>query len=127
MLASAAAVLSALRRVRTADQRGFIGGLVGALVLAGAGGIVQYLDIAGLGFDGTTHAYGSIFFTLAGFIYVVTIGAMIAVAMMLFWAIRGLYTVRRHAAIANVARFWALMVVVWVVGFGTLYLGPHLT
>jgi cytochrome c oxidase subunit I+III len=57
----------------------------------------------------------------------VTIGAMIAVAMMLFWAIRGLYTVRRHAAIANVARFWALMVVVWVVGFGTLYLGPHLT
>jgi cytochrome c oxidase subunit I+III len=26
-----------------------------------------------------------------------------------------------------VARFWAAMVVMWVVGFGTLYLGPHLT
>ncbi|MDQ3708472.1 MAG: cytochrome c oxidase subunit I [Actinomycetota bacterium] len=127
MVASAAAVLSALRRVRAADQRGFIGGLVGALVLAGAGGILQVLDIVGLGYHGTTHAYGSIFFTLAGFISVVTIGAMIAVVMMLFWAIRGLYTVRRHAAIANVARFWVAMVVVWVVGFGTLYLGPRLT
>jgi cytochrome c oxidase subunit I+III len=29
--------------------------------------------------------------------------------------------------VANVARFWAAMVVIWVVGFGTLYLGPHLT
>jgi len=127
VVASGAAVLAALRRVRADNQGGFVGALAGALVLAGGGGIVQYLDIAAMSFDGTTHAYGSIFYTLTGFIYVVTIAAMIAVAMMLFWAIRGQYTVRRHAAIANVARFWAAMVVVWVVGFGTLYVGPYLT
>ena len=42
-------------------------------------------------------------------------------------AYRGQYPARRHANVANVARFWAAMVVMWVVGFGTLYLGPHLT
>ncbi len=124
---SGGAVYAALRRVRAADQRGFILGLVAALVLAGSGAAVQLLDIAQLGFGGRTHAYGSIFYTMAGFVSVVTVGAMIMVAMTVFWATRGLYTARRHAAIANVARFWTAMVVVWVAGFGTLYLGPHLT
>jgi cytochrome c oxidase subunit I+III len=29
--------------------------------------------------------------------------------------------------VANVARFWAAMVAMWVIGFATLYLGPQLT
>jgi cytochrome c oxidase subunit I+III len=127
VVVSGAGLRTALRRVGAGDQRGFVGGLLAALVLAAGGAVVQWLDIAGMGFDGTTHAYGSIFFTLTGFISVVAVGAMIMLAMTVFWALRGLYTDRRHAAIANVARFWTAMIVVWVVGFGTLYLGPHLT
>ena len=53
--------------------------------------------------------------------------ALIVVALTLYWAVRGQYTARRHANVANVARFWAAMVVIWVVGFATMYLGPHLT
>jgi cytochrome c oxidase subunit I+III len=127
VVASGAAVYAALRRLRAADQRGFVLGLVAALALAGGGAVVQLLDIAQLGFGGTAHAYGSIFYTMTGFVSVVTAGAMIMVAMTLFWALRGLYTWRRYAAVANVARFWTTMVIVWVVGFGTLYLGPRLT
>jgi cytochrome c oxidase subunit I+III len=97
------------------------------LALAGGGAVVQLLDIAGLGFGWTDHAYGSIFFLLAGFVVMVTVAALIVVALTLYWAVRGQYTTRRHANVANVARFWAAMVVMWVVGFGTLYLGPHLT
>jgi cytochrome c oxidase subunit I+III len=124
---SGAAMRAALQRVGAGDQRGFVRGLVAALVLAAGGVVVQWLDIAGLGLHGTTHAYGSIFFTLAGFVSTVAVGAVIMLAMTLLWAIRGLYTARRHATVANIARFWTAMVVVWVVGFATLYLGPHLT
>jgi cytochrome c oxidase subunit I+III len=127
IVASSGAVRSALRRVRADDQGGFIRGLVGTLVLAGAGAGLQLYDIADIDFGATTHAYGSMFYTLTGFLFVVMFGAMIMVGSGLTWAIRGLYTVRHHAAVANMARFWSAAVVMWVVGFGTLYLGPSLT
>jgi cytochrome c oxidase subunit I+III len=127
IVASGAAVRVAQRRVGAGDQAGFVRGLVAALALAAVGTAVQWIDLAGFDFPWTEHAYGSIFYTLAGFVLVVAIGSMIMLAMTVFWAIRGEYTARRHAAIANVARFWTAMVVVWLVGFATLYLGPWLT
>ena len=127
VVASGAAVRAALRRVRAADQRGFIAALAAALALAGGGAVVQLSDIARLGFGWTDHAYGSIFFLLAGFVVMVAAAALIVVALTLYWAIGGHYTARRHANVANITRFWAAMVVIWVVGFATLYLGPRLT
>jgi cytochrome c oxidase subunit I+III len=127
VVASGVAVRAALRRVRAADQRGFIAALGAALALAGGGAVVQLLDIARLGFGWTTHAYGSIFFLLAGFVVMVAAAALIVVALTLYWAIGGQYTARRHANVANITRFWAAMVVIWVVGFATLCLGPRLT
>ena len=127
VVASGAVVQAALRRLRAADQRGFIAALAVAFALAGGGAVVQLLDIAGLGFGWTDHAYGSIFFLLAGFVVMVAVAALIVVALTLYWAIGGHYTARRHANVTNIARFWAAMVVIWVVGFATLYLGPQLT
>jgi cytochrome c oxidase subunit I+III len=127
VVASGVAVRAALQRVRAADQRGFIAALGAALALAGGGAVVQLLDIARLGFGWTDHAYGSIFFLLAGFAAMVAAAALIVVALTLYWAIGGQYTARRHANVANITRFWAAMVVIWVVGFATLYLGPRLT
>ena len=127
VVASGVAVRAALRRVRAADQRGFIAALVAALALAGGGAVVQVLDLAGLDFGWTDHAYGSIYFLLAGFVVMVAAAALIVVALTLYWAIGGQYTARRHANVANITRFWAAMVVIWVVGFATLYLGPHPT
>jgi len=127
VVASGGGVWAALRRVGAGDQGGFVRALVAALGLAAGGMVVQWWDIVGLTFGGTDHAYGSIFFTLVGFVSVVAAGAMIMLAMIVFWAVRGEYTDRRHAAIANVARFWTAMVVVWLIGYGVLYLGPRLT
>ena len=73
------------------------------------------------------HAYGSVFHTLAGFVAVVFLAAMIMLALTVFWTAIGAYTVARHAPVANVVRFWTAMVAVWVIGFGTIYLGPYLT
>jgi cytochrome c oxidase subunit I+III len=127
VVASGGAVRAALARVRAGDQAGFVSGLVMALVLAAGGVAAQWLDLARMGLGWTEHAYGSIVYTLAGFVLVVTLGSMLMLAMTVFWAVRGEYTARRHAPIANVARFWTATMVVWVLGFATLYLGPHLT
>jgi cytochrome c oxidase subunit I+III len=127
MAASAGAVRLGQRRMGAGDRRGFLLGLVVALALAVTGLAVQWIDLAGLGLSWRAHAYGSVFFTLAGFCVVVSLAAMLALAMTVFWTVRGAYTPRRHAPVANVARFWMAMVSVWVIGFGTLYLGPYLT
>lgn len=124
---SGAGVKMALARLRAGSRGHFMLGFGSALLLAGGGMFVQINDIARMGFSADVHSYGSIFFTLTGFVLVVATAGMIMVASALFWALRGLYTARRHAPVANIARFWAAAVVVWVIGFGTLYLGPYLT
>ncbi|HKH04187.1 MAG TPA: cbb3-type cytochrome c oxidase subunit I [Acidimicrobiales bacterium] len=116
-----------LRRLIADDQPGFIRGLIGGLVVGSAAIVVQIVDLVRLDFGWTAHAYGSIFYTLSGFVLLVAVGVTIMSVMVLYWALRGLYTSRRHAAVANVARFWTAAQVIWIAGFGTVYLGPHLT
>ncbi|HEX2027784.1 MAG TPA: cbb3-type cytochrome c oxidase subunit I [Nitriliruptorales bacterium] len=124
---STAVVRTAVRRLGRSQQRRFIVGLVAALAVSVAGAVVQTWDLASVGFGLGDHAYGSIFFTLTGFLMVVFAAAVIMVGAILYWALRGLYTNRRWAPVSNVARFWDAMVVMWLVGFATLYLAPHLT
>lgn len=127
MLVSVAAIQAALRRVRDANQGGFLRGLIMTLVLALSGAAVQAYDISQMAVGPGGHAYGSIFATLTGFAYVVIAGTLIMLSMVIFWAIRGQYTVRRHAAVRNVTTLHTAAVVMWLIIFGTLYLGPLLT
>ncbi|MDK3256960.1 cytochrome c oxidase subunit I [Blastococcus capsensis] len=124
---SAVGVPFAHRAIARGDMRGFRGGLYAALLLAAGGVAVQVVDLVQLDVGWTAHAYGSIFYTLAGFVLVVASAALIMLVMVIYWASRRTYTYRRHAPLANVARFWVAMAVIWVVGFATLYLGPALT
>ena len=126
VVASGFGALAARRRVRAGDQTGFIAALGASLVLAGAGATVQFRDIVQFEFGGTDHAYGSIFYTLTGFILVAVAAGLIMLGMALYYAVRGRYDSRRHATVANIARFWTAAVAMWVVGFGTLYVGPRL-
>jgi cytochrome c oxidase subunit I+III len=135
MLAIAAALVAAsvvttrsgLRRLGRSDQDGFVRGLVITLVLTVAATIVQVIDVAGMGFGVGTHAYGSIFHTLSGFLVLLMAGVIVTLAMVLWWTLRGLYTVRRYATVANVYRLHTAAAGMWVIGFATLYLGPYLT
>jgi cytochrome c oxidase subunit I+III len=127
MVASVFTVHVALKRVRAAQQGRFLAALAATFVLAAAGAVVQGRDISGMAIGPGTHAYGSVFATLTGFAYVVLVGALIMLAMILFWALRGQYNVRRHANIANVRMLHTAAVIMWLITFGTLYLGPLLT
>jgi cytochrome c oxidase subunit I+III len=127
VLGSGTVARAGLRRLVAGDQRGFVTGLTGGLALGALALAVQIVDLVRLDFGWAAHAYGSIFFTLAGFVVLVGVAAIAMTLMILYWARRGLYTARRHAAVGNVANFWTAAQVIWFVGFGTLYLGPHLT
>ncbi len=127
VVCSAIAMHAARRRIAAGDQRRFIVGLLSALGLAVGGVVVEWSDLANLGVGWRDHAYGSIFYTLAGFVFVVAIAAIVMVAMAVYWGSRGVYTAQRHAPLTNVVHFWFMMIVVWLLGFSTLYLGPRLT
>ena len=127
MVAGGVAIGRALARLRDDDRRGFLGGLAATLVLTGAAAVVGFRDVASMGISGNAHAYGSVVHTLTGFVLVITAAAFIMVAMTTYWAWHGEYTRRRYAPVLNVVRFHVAAVVVWLVGFGTIYLGPYLT
>ena len=124
---SALSARAALRAVRSGDQDGFIRRLTVALLLAAGAVAIQWVDVSGYGADTSTHAYGSIFATLAGYCVALLGGAIIMGGSALYWAIRGRYTVKRYAMVANISRYWIAAAVMWVMGFATLYLGPYLT
>ena len=126
-VASAMASRRGLRAVQHGDQGGLTAWLGVAVAAAVAAVTVQLVDVMSLDVDATAHAYGSAFMALTGFGVVVLAAALIMGASVLYWARRRIYSARRHAAVANVTRFWTAAAVMWALVFGTLYLGPHLT
>lgn len=116
-----------LGRLAAERRKRFIGSLAATIVLAVAGMAAQIAALAGTDFGWTDHSYGSIFYTLSGFVLAVIGGLVIATSMVLYWTVRGLYSSRRHATVANAVRFWTAGVFIWLLGFATVYLGPLLT
>ena len=47
--------------------------------------------------------------------------------MTLFWSTRGYYTARRRTVPTNTARVWGAMSLIWIVGYGVLYLAPRMS
>jgi cytochrome c oxidase subunit I+III len=124
---AAVSIYLGLAGIRAGSQLQLRLGLIAA-VLFGFGGVtVALTNINGLSFDSRSHAYGSIFHVLGGFVIAVAGAALIMGTMTLYWAARRQYTARRHVPVLNVAWFWTATVVIWLMGFGTLYLTPYLT
>ncbi len=121
------AMLHAHRSIRVGRQAGLRTGLAGALAAGIVALVVQVLDLQGLGFGATEHAYGSIFYTLGGFALAVMSGGLIFGGLAAYWSVRPGFTARRHTPVTNLARYWAALVVIWIGGFGTLYVGPWVT
>ncbi|MBW3662810.1 MAG: cytochrome c oxidase subunit I [Actinobacteria bacterium] len=126
LLASGVAVHRAVSAIARGQRRPFLVGLGATLLLGVAGTAVQLIEVARWGVGLQDHAYGSIVLTLAGFIITGFGAATIMVLATLYWSVRGIYSEQRYAPLINVSRFWTAMVAIWLVGFGTLALGPQL-
>jgi cytochrome c oxidase subunit I+III len=127
MLASGGAMVWSINGIRAGNQRHLRGGLI-SVCIAGAGALgIQIFDFTRLGFDWQTHAYGSLFYTVGIFLFLLVLSGLIMNALVLFWAWRGQYTARYHGTIQNAAHYWYSLVVAWLVTLATLYLTPYLT
>ena len=84
-------------------------------------------DLVRLEFDAQSHAYGSIVYLLGGTVVALAFIGLVIDGVVFAAALRGRFTRRRHAAVTNVARYWAAMTVMWLVGVGTITLTPALT
>ena len=80
-----------------------------------------------LEFDSQTHSYGSIYHLQGWFAITIALAALIMTGLVVYWAIRGEYSIRRHVPVSNVGLFWATTTAVWVIGFSVLALTPALT
>ncbi len=124
---SGLAISRARAAIRKESRRGLLLGTGAATLLLTGAGVLQSYALGSLPFDSKTHAYGSIFYTVGGFVLVVAGAAVVMGLLTISWTWRGEYTARRHAPVENVVRFWLATVVVSAVGFGVLYLTPYLT
>ncbi|MDX1620932.1 MAG: cbb3-type cytochrome c oxidase subunit I, partial [Nitriliruptorales bacterium] len=127
MIASATVLYGGLRQLRGGNDGRFMAALVGTMLLGVAGLVVQLISVSRYGIGLTDHAYGSMVMTLNGFLVGAFGAAVIMLGATLVWTVRGIYTSGRYAPVVNIARFWAAMTTMWVVGYAVLHLGPHLT
>jgi cytochrome c oxidase subunit I+III len=127
VVVSGLVIIRARTAIRDESRTGLIAGAVVATLLLLGAGVIQSFLLGGLPFNSKDHAYGSIYYTVGGFVLVVAAAAVIMGLLTIYWTWRGEYTARRHAPVDNVVRFWLATVVIWAIGFGVLYLTPYLT
>jgi len=127
MVGSVIAVRVGQHRIASGSTAGLLLGLAAALLLGVGAVVLQVRDLAALEVGWTEHAYGSILYTIAGFLLLLAVAGLLALAMTALWTWQGKFTVRRHAPLANVSLLWAAAAAFWVAGFATIYAGPYLT
>jgi cytochrome c oxidase subunit I+III len=126
VVASAFSIRQAHRGVAVGSPARLQRGLIGAGVLTVVAGAVQIYDLTTLEFSAQDHAYGSIFFLLAGFLLMLALIGLVILGVVLGAAMKGQFTARRHAAVTNTGRFWSAFTAMWVIGAATLYLVPRM-
>jgi heme/copper-type cytochrome/quinol oxidase subunit 3 len=111
-------------------RRGNVGrlrlGLLLTLLLGVVFLVVQGIEYGEKHFTPTSHAYGSLFFTITGFH-----GAHVAVGLLMIVVVAvraflGHFGPERHEAVTNVSWYWHFVDVVWLTVFTSLYLAPYL-
>ncbi len=120
------AMRRAQRQIQQDDQRGLYVALSLALTSGLLAGGLLFYELWRQPFDQTTHAYGSLYFTLGSFLLLIVVSALLQNIFTLYWAWRGHYTAREHVAIMVGSLFWKGTLVFWLVLAATLFVSPYL-
>ena len=123
---SALSVRRAHRGISDGSTATLCNGLVGAGVLTVVAGALQVYDLTTLEFRAQDHAYGSIFYLLAGFLLALALIGLVILSVVLGGVAKGHFSPRRHAAVTNTGRYWSAFTAMWLIGSATLYLVPRL-
>jgi cytochrome c oxidase subunit I+III len=127
LLASAGVMRWAVKGIEKGNQRRLQIGLASTFLLGALALGIQIIDFTRLGFRVDFHAYGSLFYILGGFAFVVLFIGLGMNALIQFWAGRGEYNSRSHIGVENTGLYWYAAIVIWLLTFAVLYGVPYLT
>lgn len=129
LLSSSIPARIAGQSIAKGNQRGLVGGLIGAIILGAiflGGQVYEYVKLIGEGFTLQSSTFGSAFFTLTGFHGLhVTIGLLFLI-ICLIRSIRGDFTAKKHFAAEAGEMYWHFVDIVWIFVFSIVYLLPLL-
>jgi cytochrome c oxidase subunit 3 len=124
LIATSAALALGLRAVRMARPRDLRRWLAVAIALGTlfvALQLVVWRDVWLSGIRPSSGIYGSIFYALTVFHGLHAVAGVIGLLVLVPGALRGSYTVQRHAPVRLWALYWHFVDVIWVVMFVTVY------
>jgi cytochrome c oxidase subunit I+III len=125
LLASGLPMLLADRGIRQGHQGRLRLGLAGAW---GAGAFflaLQVVEYSTLPFSHTTNAYGSVFYLLSWYAFLLVLIGLIVGAVVQLQAWLGYFSRLRFGAVENSALLWYFAIVTWLVVFGVIYVSPY--
>ncbi len=124
LIASSAALVLALRAVRTAHPRALVRWLALAFALGAAFFAMQIVVWRRMWLEGLqpdSGIYGSVFYGLTAFHALHVVVGLVGLATLLPRAIAGRFTVARHTPVRMWGMFWHFVDAVWLVMFLTVY------
>jgi heme/copper-type cytochrome/quinol oxidase subunit 3 len=125
LLASSAAMITALRAMRRGDGRALVERLgvtaaLGVLFLAVQG--FEWARLIHYGLTVTSGAYGATFYTVIGIHAAHVVGALLWLGITLWLATRGRYLDGRVAGLRSCATYWHYVVGLWPILYIAVYL-----
>jgi cytochrome c oxidase subunit I+III len=125
LLASGAAMFWALRGIQAGSPNRLRLGLAAALLLGIASLGLLIVDYSRLGFDWQVNAYGSLFYVLGFFLFLVMLAGLMMNGIVQVWTWQGHYSAQQHVAVSNTALYWLALIIVWLITIATLYVAPY--
>jgi cytochrome c oxidase subunit 3 len=121
LLTSGTTVTWAHHSLMKGDRRGLIAGLGLTVLLGIMFTACQAYEYGHAGFNFAGHVYGSTFFMATGFHGAHVIIGTIFLSVILFQAIAGHFTPKRHFGFEAAAWYWHFVDVVWLFLFSSIY------
>jgi cytochrome c oxidase subunit I+III len=122
---SGAAIWWARQGIQRDNQAQLRLGLAGGFALGlVALGILAY-DFWQIPFSHEIHAYGSLFYILIGFLFLIVGAALFQNALTQIWTWKGNYSAREYVAIDVGMCYWLATIAFWLIIFATLYISPY--
>jgi heme/copper-type cytochrome/quinol oxidase subunit 3 len=126
LLASSVCVWWAERGIKRGSRASAVLGLALGFLLGLIFVVVQVFEWLSKTFSVSSHAYGSLYFTITGFHMAHVAGGLIMLAVLFIWTAMRYFGAQRHAAISIGAVYWHFVDAVWLLVFTTFYLTPRL-
>jgi cytochrome c oxidase subunit III len=126
LIASGVAMIVAKRAIVRGDQRTLKIGQFVALVLAVVFLSIKVVEYGGYDYDWSTHAYGSITWTMTGFHFGHVLSVLLKGIVVFAMALRGMFRPDRHLAFEVSTLYWVFVVIVWLPLYFTMYISPRL-